>query len=623
MTSTSGIEITVEQALDCNLDERTISGLVVPFGEAGRTSVGRLVVGPGTISLPRDPSIISANFDHDRHRNVARATQLVEQSTGIFARFHVADTEDGDQLLLDISEGKRPGLSMELAPGSKIAEGGRLVEGKLTGAAITNTPAFPSAAVYASANYVEPAPVDAALSITSQDRIALHRIPALDESEPVAAPASAEPPAAVTPEPGAPIEPIAPAEPTPAPAPAPIVPVPGDVPQRLPDPEPSAIPAAEPTAPTDPEKDETEMTTATVEDTAVAVVPEGITASRPAAPAAKTWGTKREILGALKRKLNGTATPADRTLIDRIRLETSEIFAAAEGTDALDIIPFSGGSQPAPYDTSPQYLGELTELVYGVTAFADLAGSGDLTKPNLAGFHFGTLPTPGAGASSWSSPYAGNATQVPTALITTTPYTAAAKYFAGGIETPREWNLFGVDEALLGKYFDRQAQNFGVFCDEGVFTTITAALTAFDADNPSGITIGVGWSALVDALFAVIEQKGGLPTAAVVEPTLWKSMAKTSNIDAFQYLSAQLGFTDGQLSGFKIRPDYSGQLATGNILAGNYKAGATLYTLPGSPLRFQALNIGAGAAIDTAVMGAAAVVLEQAECFALVKPYGS
>lgn len=546
------IEIEIELGeLDFNAEDRTVSGLVVPFGEAGRTSVGRLIVSKDTIELPRDPSIISANFDHDRHRNVARATEVSQQEAGIFAKFHIADTDDGDGLLADLAAGKKKGLSIELAPGSRIKEGGHLVSARMTGAAITDTPAFQSAAIYASANFVESEPIDASLH---DERVALHTTPA---------------------------------------------------------------PAEEAPKPKKTKKKETPMTDAiATEDEAVAVVPEAITASRPA-DKPKQWGTKREILGAMARRAHGQATQVDRDLLDKIRLSEQEIFAS------LDVIPFSGSGSPVPYDNSPQYLGELTELVYGQTAFADLAGQGDLLKPTLSGFHWNALPTPGTGASSWSSPYAGNAAGVPTSLITTTPFTASAHYFAGGIETPREWNLFGVDEALLGKYFDRQSQNFGIFLDEGVFTTVNAALTAVEADNPSGITIGAGWSALVDALFNVITQKGGLPTAAVIEPTLWKSMAKTSNIDAFAYLSAQLGFTDGELAGFRIRPDYSGQLATGNILAGNFKAGVSLYTLPGSPLRFQALNIAAGAAVDTAVMGAAAVVLEQAECFSLVEPYSA
>jgi len=563
------IEIELELgALEFNAEDRTASGLLLPFGEVGRTSVGRLIVGAGAVQLPRDPSIVSANIEHDRHRNVARATELRETDAGIFAAFHIAETEDGDELLADIAAGRAPHLSVELAPGARVRQGGHVVSARLTGAAFVAEPAFESAAVFASANYTEDA-----IELEERERESLIReaVSANLHDERVALhTTSADSTAAVT--------------------------------------SPSKKQSKK-------KKEVTTVSDNTTEtpEAAVAVVPESVTASQPK-PAPRK-GSKAEVLGALARRANHNATAEDRKIVDSILTSSDEIFAS------LSVINYAGG--PTPYENTPQYVGELKEVVYGQTAFADLVGQETLLRPQVQGFHFGTLPTSGTGASSWSSPYAGNAAAVPSSTITTTSTTVTAKYFAGGIEVPREWSAFGVDEALLGKYYERQAQNFGLFLDEGVFTTITAGLTAFDADNPSGITIGAGWSQLVDALFAVITQKGGTPDAAVIHPALWKSMAKVSNVDAFAYLTASLGLGEGGIEGLKLRPDTTGQLSSGQILAGNFKDGATLYTLPGSPLRFQALNISAGAAIDTSLFGAAAVMLEQPACFALVQPYGA
>lgn len=48
-----------------NLDERTLTGLLLPYGEEGRTNVGRFTVMAGDIAIPEDPSVVSINEDHE------------------------------------------------------------------------------------------------------------------------------------------------------------------------------------------------------------------------------------------------------------------------------------------------------------------------------------------------------------------------------------------------------------------------------------------------------------------------------------------------------------------------------------------------------------------------------
>lgn len=135
-----------------NLEDRTLTGLLVPYNEVGRTNVGRFQVEAGTIELPTDPVIVGINTDHVRHDVVGRATRVWEEPAGIMATFQIAKTEAGDRALADATspDGKRRRLSGEFGPA--MIRAGKLVAGhaKLWGAALVERGAFPSAMVLAS-----------------------------------------------------------------------------------------------------------------------------------------------------------------------------------------------------------------------------------------------------------------------------------------------------------------------------------------------------------------------------------------------------------------------------------------------------------------------------------------
>lgn len=147
-----------------NLEERTISGLLIPYNEVGRTNVGRFQVEAGTLALPADPSVISLNIDHERQANVGRSVTLEEKPEGIFATFHFANTPEGDAALADAvnPNGKRRKLSGEFGPA--VIKAGKLVAGKarLWGASLVEAGAFPSAQVLAAdtPDPVDPVPAD-------------------------------------------------------------------------------------------------------------------------------------------------------------------------------------------------------------------------------------------------------------------------------------------------------------------------------------------------------------------------------------------------------------------------------------------------------------------------------
>lgn len=124
-------------------DDRTLTGRLLPFGEAGRTSAGLVTASAGAVTWPDDPSRVVLNLGHDRDRPAGRATHIAADAGGLTASFAVAQTPAGDQLLAEATAGLRSGLSVEL-DGYQVKDG-QLTAGRITGVGAVVEPAFPSA----------------------------------------------------------------------------------------------------------------------------------------------------------------------------------------------------------------------------------------------------------------------------------------------------------------------------------------------------------------------------------------------------------------------------------------------------------------------------------------------
>lgn len=133
--------------LTASLTERTVSGLLLPFGEIGNTNLGKFSIDKGIISIPRDHSVVGANTDHNREFPVGRATTLSETDAGIVGTFSIANTDEGDVLLGEIADGTRSKLSAEVR--NIVLRAGKAVSGTLFGAAFVPVGAFPSASLLA------------------------------------------------------------------------------------------------------------------------------------------------------------------------------------------------------------------------------------------------------------------------------------------------------------------------------------------------------------------------------------------------------------------------------------------------------------------------------------------
>ncbi len=91
--------ITFSSGLIANVEERLISGKIVPAGtgEVGNTSAGRVVFERNSIALPEDPKTVKLLNQHDSRQPLGKATQFTEQEDGIYASFKISKSNRGQK----------------------------------------------------------------------------------------------------------------------------------------------------------------------------------------------------------------------------------------------------------------------------------------------------------------------------------------------------------------------------------------------------------------------------------------------------------------------------------------------------------------------------------------------
>ena len=141
-----------------DLERRTITGQVVPFGVIGHTSAGPTVVTADAITVPDRVVML---VGHDDDRPVGRMTAHTVGDDGIEATFRISSTSTGDAALLEAADGIRDGLSV----GLDVAKSHTDDDGTLTVTAATlrevslvTFPAFDAARVADVAAHHEGAP---------------------------------------------------------------------------------------------------------------------------------------------------------------------------------------------------------------------------------------------------------------------------------------------------------------------------------------------------------------------------------------------------------------------------------------------------------------------------------
>lgn len=97
--------------LTASTQDRTISGLAVPYGPVGNSSVGAITFSQGSLSFT-EIGRVKLLKQHDPERVLGFATELRDTPEGLYAKFSVPESPEGDTALAEASDGRRDGLSV-------------------------------------------------------------------------------------------------------------------------------------------------------------------------------------------------------------------------------------------------------------------------------------------------------------------------------------------------------------------------------------------------------------------------------------------------------------------------------------------------------------------------------
>ncbi|GAB3251341.1 hypothetical protein GCM10027425_09220 [Alteromonas gracilis] len=138
--------------------ERTISGMVVPYGPAGQTSGGLLRFARGSLTWS-DPRRVKLLREHDQREVVGFATELRETDAGLYGTFSIPEGPAGDLALTEAANGLRDAFSVgvQLSDATIVtlrrANAGQAVQaaGALREVSQVSVPAFDDARIGAAA----------------------------------------------------------------------------------------------------------------------------------------------------------------------------------------------------------------------------------------------------------------------------------------------------------------------------------------------------------------------------------------------------------------------------------------------------------------------------------------
>ena len=130
--------------LKASAETRELRYLLLPYGEPGNTNKGRVIASAGVLEIPTEP--LPVNLEHDATKPLG-TMNVSEESEGLIATVHVANTRAGDDALEEARLGLRTGISVEVD--GPVLRAGRFIKGLLSGAGLVVKPAYPSAQLMA------------------------------------------------------------------------------------------------------------------------------------------------------------------------------------------------------------------------------------------------------------------------------------------------------------------------------------------------------------------------------------------------------------------------------------------------------------------------------------------
>lgn len=118
-----GLTLAAPDGVTVDVAARTITGLAVPYGKPGHTSLGLLSFADGSLSWS-DPKRVKLLTEHDQRSDVVGyATDLQSQpGVGLMATFYVPEGEAGDRALQSAAAGLRDGLSVGVEPDDRTRQ---------------------------------------------------------------------------------------------------------------------------------------------------------------------------------------------------------------------------------------------------------------------------------------------------------------------------------------------------------------------------------------------------------------------------------------------------------------------------------------------------------------------
>jgi len=536
--------------LTASIADRIVTGLLLPFGEVGRTNIGKFAIdGPGIIDIPNDVTVLQANLEHDQMEPVARILTATETPSGIVATFKVGENPEGDALLAEIEDGKVTGKLKALSAEVKnvVIKAGKAISGVLTGAAFVNTGAFPGARVMAADTVDEETIVEVDQDIEEVDTTTDSAVIETLEDE--------------------------------------YTDENGDIWKRV-------------------------ITRTKAVDGDVVTIDEHVELTPMAAETQPEQTTEEPPVDAplnarVPETLKASATTVDRKAEASVADVFKMISQARQTGDrrlmaALEDVAISGEAAVGTATVVPQYVGELWNgRRFNRKVIPNLA-SAPLTSTTVTGWRFTTEPA----VAAW----AGNKADVPSNAPVAESYSVAVQRFAGAWDIAREFvdfNQTDVLEAMMGYAVDSYAKQSDNY-------VLTQALTAVGAGTAVGtIPAGIAESLvkLVRGSLNVITQADALPTFAIVATDVYEELALIQTNNALEFLSMSLNLEGGDMEGFKIVPHAS--LDAGDVLVGARDA-ITVMELAGSPIRVNALDIAKGG-VDEAVFGYVAARIDSTD----------
>jgi hypothetical protein len=319
----------------------------------------------------------------------------------------------------------------------------------------------------------------------------------------------------------------------------------------------------------------------------------------------ETEEERKPLLASRPGSLGGKTAAKGKTLF--ATLAGAQMPKAATLMAALDNIIAADGLPTQ----QQQWLGEVYGSKTYTRRFASLMQHGDLNALKAVGWKFTTNKTPVVAAYN-GFPAQPNSNEVKTEAVT-----LDAARLAGAGAVDRAFLDFPTPEFWAG-YFREQTNSYERVLDGIARDALIAGATAVTGGAvPDGVSTAAAY--LVDGAIAIIEAERDLPSFALVGSALYREFLLTRADDTLAYLTAALGLEEGSLEGFKIVPSSVATLV-GKVLVGT-KTSATLFELPGTPVRVDTVAIATGG-VERGVFGYHAELINDAMGLALVGAAG-